>query len=197
MRFARASKLRRSTAYYVCTTKVDFPATEAPGVRVHGSVPKGAKSHSGSATGHSRIRKNAERERSDTHDPRRGCTRKIQKVRKRTAGAIRRARSPQRVRGDASKYAKTYSGSAPTRTIPAEGARGPFKIRKSAQRELSDTHDPRRGCAGTLHNTHKRTGGALQHARSPQRVRGDTSKYAKTHSGSAPTPRSPQRGASR
>ena len=116
---------------------------------------------------------NAQRERSDTHDPRRGCTKQVVTC------------------------AKTHSGSAPTRTIPAEGAQAQIHMRKNAQRERSDTHDPRRGCAATNPHAQKRTAGALRHARSPQRVRGDKSKCAKTHSGSAPTRTIPAEGARR
>ena len=70
-----------------------------------------------------RKRRGRGEEGSDTHDPRRGCTKTLQNTQKRTAGALRHARSPQRVHDHASKYAKTHSGSAPTRTIPAEGVR--------------------------------------------------------------------------
>ena len=87
-----------------------------------------------------KIRKNAQRERSDTHDPRRGCAKQVVQC------------------------AKTHSGSAPTRTIPAEGARAQIHMRKNAQRERSDTHDPRRGRAGAHLNAQKRTAGALRHA---------------------------------
>ena len=155
-----------------------------------------------------KIRKNAQRERSDTPQgcakqvvkyakthsgsaptrtiPAEGVRSKLYNAQKRTAGALRHARSPQRVRGRKSICAKTHSGSAPTRTIPTEGARAQIHMRKNTQRERSDTHDPRRGCAGAHRNAQKRTAGALRHARSPQR--------AKTHSGSAPTRTIPAEG---
>ena len=141
-----------------------------------------------------KMRKTAQRERSDTHDPRRGCAGTNQNAQKRTAGALRHARSPQRVRGHKSKCAKTHSGSAPTRTIPAEGALAQIQMRKNAQRERSDTHDPRRGCAATNPNAQERTAGALRHARSPQRVRGDKSKCAQRE---RPDTHDPRRGVHR
>ena len=58
---------------------------------------------------------------------------------------LQHARSLQRVRQATQEYAKTHSGSAPTRTIPAEGAR---KMCENAQRERSDTHDPAEGATG-------------------------------------------------
>ena len=131
MQFAKfPRKLRASPAHYICTTKVDFPTRTIPaeGARVRSKI---CETHSGSAPTRTipaegararfKMCENAQRERSDTHDLRRGCTRKIQNARKRTAGALRHARSPQRVRQATQEYAKTHSGSAPTRTIPAEG----------------------------------------------------------------------------
>ena len=63
----------------------------------------------------------------------------------RTAGALRHARSLQRARQATQEYAKTRSGSAPTRAIPAEGARLSSKMRENAHR--SDARDFCRGCA--------------------------------------------------
>ena len=153
-------KLRASAAYYICTIKVDFPEAPAAcyvctteGATGHARIRKNAQRAptrtipAERATSHSRIRKNAQRERSDTHDPRKGCDRPVKNTQKRTAGALRHARSPQRVRQASQECAKTHSGSAPTRTIPAEGARFSSKTGENAQRERSDTHDPRRGGA--------------------------------------------------
>ena len=42
-----------------------------------------------------------------------------------------------------------------------------LQIRKAPQRERFDTHDPRRGFAGELANSHRAAARALRHARSP------------------------------
>ena len=94
-----------------------FGATEAPGIR--GVLRLYYKSRLSSHGSSGRPRRTTSVLQKS--NPRRGCTRKIQNVRKRTAGALRHARSSQRVRQATQEYAKTHSGSAPTCTISAEG----------------------------------------------------------------------------
>ena len=104
-----------------------------------------------------------------------------------TAREIRHARSSQRVRRPACKFARRHSESGPTRTIPAEGSSASVQIRKAPQRERSDTHDPRRGFIGQRANSHGAAARAIRHARSPQRVRRPACKFARRHSEIAPT----------
>ena len=87
-----------------------------------------------------------QRERSDTHDPRRGFTGELKDVHGTTARAIRHARSPQRVHRSVRSFARHHSESDPTRPIPAEGSSFSSQFRTAPQRERSDTPDPRRGC---------------------------------------------------
>ena len=116
------------------------------------------------------IRAAPQRERSDTHDPRRGFIGLKTNSHGATAGALRHARSPQRVRRAQDKFARRHSESASTRTIPAEGSPPRSRqIRTAPQRERFDTHDPRRGFIGLKTNSHGATARALRHARSPQR----------------------------
>ena len=142
------------------------------------------------------IRTAPQRERSDTHDPRRGFVGQCANSHGATARAIRHARSPQRVRRPACRFARRHSESAPTRTIPAEGSSASVQIRTAPQRERSDTHDPRRGFVGQCANSHGATARALRHARSPQRVRRPVCKFARRHSESAPTRTIPAEGSS-
>ena len=62
-----------------------------------------------------------QRERFDTHDPRRGFIGLKTNSHGATARALRHARSPQRVRRAQDKFARRHSESASTRTISAEG----------------------------------------------------------------------------
>ena len=117
------------------------------------------------------IRTAPQRERFDTHDPCRGFDASFQTSHGATTGAIRHARSPQRVRREFSNFARCHNGSDSTRTIPAEGSTRVFKLRTAPQRERFDTHDPRRGFDVSFQTSHGATTGAIRHARSPQRVR--------------------------
>ena len=67
------------------------------------------------------IRTAPQRERFDTHDPRRGFIGLKTNSHGATARALRHARSPQRVRRAQDKFARRHSESASTRTISAEG----------------------------------------------------------------------------
>ena len=120
--------------------------------RVHRAPPEFARDHSQSDPTRTIpqrahrcaaefARDHRERERYDTHDPRRGSPRAARISHGTTARAIRHARSPQRVAGAPQRFARDHSESDPTRTIPAEGSPRVTKI----QRERSDTHDLRRG----------------------------------------------------
>ena len=122
-----------------------------------------------------------QRERFDTHDLRRGFAATKTDSRGATARALRHARSPQRVRQGQDKFARRHSESASTRTISAEGSP------RSRQISHHDTHDPRRGFIGLKTNSHGATARALQHARSPQRVRRAQDKFARRRSESAST----------
>ena len=73
-----------------------------------------------------KIRTAPQRERCDAHDPRRGLESELQNSHGATTGAMRRARSPQRVRIRASKFARRHNGSDAKLTKPAEGALRPF-----------------------------------------------------------------------
>ena len=108
---------------------------------------------------------------------------------------LRHARSPQRVCEASCTMRKNAQRERSDTHDPRRGCAGTNPhAQKFAQRERSDTHDPRRGRAGAHLNAQKRTAGALRHARSPQRARGRTSKCTKTHSGSAPTRTIPAEG---
>ena len=158
---------------------------------------KNARRHSESAStrtisaegpsGSRQMRTAPQRERSDTHDPRRGFIGLKTNSHGATARALRRAGSPQRVRQGQDKFARRHSESASTRTISAEGSPRPRQIRGAPQRERFDTHDPRRGFIGLKTNSHGATARALRHARSPQRVRRAQDKFARRHSESAST----------
>ena len=150
-----------------------LPHAQSP-QRVHraqdsGSDPTRTIPAEGSS-GSRQIRTGPQRERVDTHDPRRGFIGLKTDSHRTTARALRHARSPQRVRRGQDKFARRHSESDPTRTIPAEGSSGSRQIRTGPQRERSDTHDPRRGFAEVKTNSHGATARALRHARSPQRV---------------------------
>ena len=73
------------------------------------------------SSGSRQIRTGPQRERSDTHDPRRGFIGVKTDSHGTTARAIRHARSPQRVRRGQDKFARRHSESASTSTISAEG----------------------------------------------------------------------------
>ena len=128
-----------------------------------------------------------QRERSDTHDLRRGFIGLKTDAHGATARAIRHARSPQRVRRSQDKFARRHSESASTRRISAEGSPRSRQIRTAPQRERFDTHDLRRGFAKVKTNSHGATARALRHARSPQRVHRAQDKFARRHSESAST----------
>ena len=91
------------------------------------------------------IRTAPQRERCDTHDPRRGFIGLKTDSHGTTARALRHARSPQRVRRGQDRFARDHSESDPIRTIPAEGSPRSRQIRTAPQRERFDTHDLRRG----------------------------------------------------
>ena len=151
-----------------------------------------------------------QRERSDTHDPRKWFT----ATKTDSQGATARAPSsrqtrtaPQRERSDThdprrgsrepSKFARRHSESDPTRTIPAEGSPRPRQIRTAPQRERSDTHDPRRGFTATKTDSRGATARAIRHARSPERVHRDQDRFARRHSESDPTRTIPAEGSPR
>ena len=99
--------------------------------RVHRAQDKFARRHSESASTRTisaegsprsrQIRTAPQRERFDTHDPRRGFIGLKTNSHGATARALRHARSPQRVRRAQDKFARRHSESASTRTISAEG----------------------------------------------------------------------------
>ena len=128
-----------------------------------------------------------QRERFDTHDPRRGFIGLKTDAHGATARAIRHARSPQRVHRAQDKFARRHSESASTRRISAEGSPRSRQIRTAPQRERFDTHDLRRGFAATKTDAHGAAARALRHARSPQRVHRAQDKFARRHSESAST----------
>ena len=150
--------------------------------RVRREFSKFARRHNGSdstrtipAEGSTRvfkIRTAPQRERFDTHDPRRGFDVSFQNLHGATTGAIRHARSPQRVRREFLKFARRHNGSDPTRTIPAE-------------------------FDASFQNSHGATTEAIRHARSPQRVRRGFSKFARRHNGSDATRTIPGEGSTR
>ena len=142
------------------------------------------------------IRTAPQRERFDAQDLRRGFIGLKTNSHGATARALRRARSPQRVRRDQDRFARRHSESASTRTIPAEGSSGSRQIRTAPQRERFDTHDLRRGFAALKTNSHGATARALRHARSPQRVHRAQDKFARRHSESASTRTIPAEGSS-
>ena len=149
--------------------------------RVRRAQDKFARRHSESASTRTisaeglqrsrQIRTAPQRERFDTHGPRRGFIGLKTNSHGAAARALRHARSPQRVRRAQDKFARRRSESASTRTIPAEGSSGSRQIRTAPQRERFDTHGPRRGFIGLKTNSHGAAARALRHARSPQRVR--------------------------
>ena len=163
------------------------------------------------SSGSRQMRTAPQRERSDTHDPRRGFIGLKTNSHGATARALRHAGSPQRVRQGQDKFARRHSESASTRTISAEGSPRSSKfarrhsesastrrisaegsprsrqIRTAPQRERFDTHDLRRGFAKVKTNSHGATARALRHAGSPQRVRRAQDKFARRHSESAST----------
>ena len=120
--------------------------------RVHRDQDRFARDHSESdptrtisAEGAPRprqIRTGPQRERSDTHNLRRGFAASKTDSHGTTARAIRHARSPQRVRQGQDRFARDQSESDPTRTISAEGSPRSRQIRTGPQRERSDAHDP-------------------------------------------------------
>ena len=113
------------------------------------------------SSGSRQIRTGPQRERSDTHDLRRGFIGLKTDSHGATVRAIRHARSPQRVRRGQARFARDHSESDPTGTIPAEGSSGSRQIRTGPQQERSDTHDPRRGFAEVKTNSHGATARAL------------------------------------
>ena len=172
--------------------------------RVHRAQDRCARRHSESdptrtipaegSSGSRQIRTAPQRERSDTHDPRRGFAKVKTNSHGAAARALRHARSPQRVRRAKDKFARRHSESASTRTIPAEGSSGSRQIRTAPQRERFDTHDLRRGFAALKTNSHGATARALRHARSPQRAHRAQDKFARRHSESASTRTIPAEG---
>ena len=165
--------------------------------RVHRAQDRFARRHSESASTRTisaegsprsrQIRTGPQRERFDTHDPRRGFIGLKTGSHGTTARAIRHARSPQRVHRAQDRFARRHSESASTRTISAEGSPRSRQIRTGPQRERSDTHDPRRGFIGLKTDSHGTTARALRHARSPQTVLRGQDKFARRYSESAST----------
>ena len=168
------------------------------------------------------IRTALQRERSDTHDLRRGFAavktnsygatattlRHARSPRRgfaavktdshgATARAMRHARSPQRVHRAQDRFARDHSESDQTRTISAEGSSGSRQIRTAPQRERFDTHDLRRGFAAVKTDSHGATARAIRHARSPQRVHRAQDRFARDHSESDPTRTIPAEGSPR
>ena len=155
-----------------------------------------ASTSAAGSSGSRQMRTAPQRERSDTHDPRRGFIGLKTNSHGATARALRHAGSPQRVRQGQDKFARRHSESASTRTISAEGSPRSRQIRTAPQRERFDTHDPRRGFIGLKTNLHGATARALRHARSPQKVRRAQDKFARRHSESASTRTIPAEGSS-
>ena len=126
-----------SAAYYVCTTKVDFPATVAPGVpgvlatevpgvlRLYYKSRKKRQNTFSTAT----TRKPAEglrlyvkkRKNTTFQKTRRGVAFVCQKRKNTTVLAPRQRRNPQRVVARTKRCAKNDGYSAATRRLPAEG----------------------------------------------------------------------------
>ena len=157
----------------------------AEGLRKQARTPRDNSAEGSS--GSRQMRTAPQRNRSDTHDPRRGFIGLKTNSHGATARALRHAGSPQRVRQGQDKFARRHSESASTRTISAEGSSGSRQIRTAPQRERFDTQDLRRGFAKVKTNSHGATARALRHARSPQRVRQGQDKFARRHSESAST----------
>ena len=134
-----------------------------------------------------------QRERFDTHDLRRGFAALKTNSHGATARALRHARSPQRVHRAQDKFARRHSESASTRTISADGSPRSRQIRTAPQRERFDAEG---------------SSGSRQIRTAPQRERFDTQHPRrgfiglKTNSHGATAralrhARSPQRGAFR
>ena len=114
-------------------------------------------------------RRPMQRERFDTHDPRKGFAGRRQDSHGATTRAIRHARSPQRV----SRRRELYTIRATpqrdsTRTIPAG-----FAGRRA--------RSPQRDFTGELQKSHSAQRERFRHARSPQSVRRATARFARRH----------------
>ena len=114
--------------------------------RVHRAQDKFARRHSESASTRTisaegsprsrQIRTAPQRERFDTHDPRRGFIGLKTNSHGATARALRHARSPQRVRRAQDKFARRHSESASTRTKAPVGPTPARKRRRIKSREV-------------------------------------------------------------
>ena len=205
---------KQARAHHEATSKSRFASKKI--ARRHSESASTRTISAEGSSGSRQMRTAPQRERSDTHDPRRGFIGLKTNSHGATARALRHAGSPQRVRQGQDKFARRHSESASTRTISAEGwvrrAQDKFarrhsesastrtipagQIRTAPQRERFDTHDLRRGFAALKTNSHGATARALRHARSPQRVHRAQDKFARRHSESASTRTIPAEGSS-
>ena len=144
------------------------------------------------SSGSRQMRTAPQRERSDTHDPRRGFIGLKTNSHGATARALRHAGSPQRVRQGQDKFARRHSESASTRTISAEGSPRSRQIRTAPQRERFDARSPQRVHQAQDKFARRRS----ESERSPQRVRRAQDKFARRHSESASTRTIPAEGSS-
>ena len=99
----------------------------------------------------------------DTHDLRGGFAEVKPNSHGAPARALRRARSPQRVRRGQDKFARRHSESASTRTISAQRPPRLRQTRTAPQQERFDTHNLRRGFAEVKPNSNGATARALRH----------------------------------
>ena len=93
------------------------------------------------------------RERSDTHETRRGFAGDVENPQGTATGALRHARNPQRFSPGNFQIRKVPQqerfDTHETRSV-AEGSPVTLKIRAAPQRERSDTHETRKGLASTM-----------------------------------------------
>ena len=115
-------------------------------------------------------------------------------VRTLQAPAPRGAENHERVVDGEQNCEDAPRASAGARQKQREASQFTFKIRTAPQRERFEAHETRRGFAGDA--THGGTTGAIQHARSPQRVRCSCGKFARRHNGSDSIRTIPAEGAS-
>ena len=108
------------------------------------------------------IRAAPQRERSVTHNLRRGFVGEVANSHAATARAIRRAQSPHRVRWRNVKLARRHS-------------------------ESDSTHSLRTEFTGQVANSHDATARAIRHAQSPHRIHRPSCKFARPHSESDST----------
>ena len=179
-------KLRASPAYYVCTTKLDFPATEVPGVlRLYYTVEKQTQKtqkHYGFST-------------ATTRKPAEGLRLHVKKRKNTRVSAPRQRRKPQRGYVCMSKNAKTPrfwhranaetrrglsaatkkstkndGFSTATRRSPAEGCPRPQRNVKKRRFWHRDHAETRRGLSAQIKKRKKTTVLAPRPRRNPQKV---------------------------